>query len=176
MILDLPKHNLYNLWILCKGMPKKEEKDFMKVRNSRKLYLPLYIMVFVLIAVIVWIKYQGLPLNNLTLILVVLFIVSIIKYSELHRFNNSYEINKNSLVHTKGILSKTKRSMDFFAVSDFEVKQSPWQRMLGFGNVSVRLYSGKSEGSLVRNINKPSKFAEFLRKMIENKRKEGGEW
>lgn len=159
-------------------MPKKKEvkkKDIMRVRNSRKVYVNIYLMIFILIVVVALIKYRGMPLNQLAIILVGLFALFSIFSVEIHRLGNSYEINDHSLVHTKGILSKKSRSMDFFAVSDIEVRQGPWQRALNFGDVSVRLYSGESD-SPVKNINNPTKFAEFLRKKIAAKRKESGDW
>lgn len=159
-------------------MSKKKEgrkKDIMKCRASRKMYLPIYFLVLVLVAAVAYIKYKGLPLNNIALILVGLFTLVSVKSVELHRFNNSYEINDHSLVHTRGILSKKSRSMDFFAVSDIEVRQTPWQRALRFGDVSVRLYSGESD-SPVKNINNPARFADFLRKKISAKRKGDESW
>ncbi len=154
---------------------EKDKKDFMKVRNSRKLYFPIYLMVFILIGVLVFIKYNGLIINKMVFIIVGLFILGSIKSAEIHRLCNSYEVNKNSLVHTMGLFTRKTRSMDFFAISDIEVKQGVWQRLLGFGDVSVRLYSGESD-SPVKNINKPKKFGRFLRKMIEARRKEGANW
>ena len=154
---------------------EKDKKDFMKVRNSRKLYSPIYLMIFVLIGVIVFIKYNGLIINKLVFIIVGLFILVSIKSAEVHRLCNSYEVNKNSLVHSAGLFNRKIRSMDFLAISDIEVKQNFWQRLLGYGNVSVRLYSGESD-SPVKNINNPKKFGRFLRKMIEARRKEGLTW
>ena len=154
---------------------KEEEKIFMKVSNSRKLYLPIYFMILVLIGVIIFIKYNGFPLNNLVLILVGLFILFSIKITELHRFSNSYEINQNSFVHTQGILNRKTRSMDFLAISSIEVEQNFWQRLFGYGNVSIRLYSGETD-NLVKHINNPAKFAKFLREGMHLKRKEKPNW
>jgi len=154
---------------------EKTKKNFMKVSNSRKLYLPIYLMILILIAVVIFIKYKGLVLNNLVLIVVGLFILFAIKFTEVHRFSNSYEINQNSLVHRRGIFNRKTKSVDFFGISDIEVKQNFWQRLIGYGDVSVRLYSGKSDNP-VKNINKPAKFAEFLRKMMNAKRRGDSKW
>lgn len=147
----------------------------MKVRNSRKIYLPIYLMVLILIGTLIFIFYNDLPVNKWVLVLIILFIFFSIKYTELHRFSSSFEINKDSLIHTRGLLTKKIRSMDFFAVSDVETKKTLWQRLLGFGDVDVRLYSGESDNP-VKNINQPEEFVRFLRKMIDNKRKEASGW
>jgi len=154
---------------------KEEEKIFMKVSNSRKLYIPIYFMILVLVGVIIFIKYNGLMLNNSILILVGLFILFSIKFTELHRFSNSYQINEHSFVHKRGIFSKKIRNMDFLAISSIEVEQNFWQRLLGYGDVSIRLYSGETD-NLVKHINNPAKFARFLRERIYLKRKEKPNW
>ena len=159
-------------------MPKKKEKIkkyFMKVSNSRKIYLPIYFMILVLIAVVIFIKYNDLNLSTPVFILVILFILFSIKITELHRWSNSYEITKDSLVHNKGILNRKTRSMDFLAISDTEVKQNIWQRLLNYGDVSVRLYSGESSNP-AKNINNPKKFARCLEKMIHAKRDGSSNW
>ena len=153
------------------GKKEKTKKYFMKVSNSRKLYLPIYFMILILIAVVIFIKYNDLNLSTPVLILVGLFIFFAIKFTELHRWSNSYEINKDSFVHNKGILNRKTRSMDFLAISDTELRQNFWQRLLNYGNVSVRLYSGESDNP-AKNINNPKKFANCLQKMIHAKRRE----
>ena len=153
------------------GKKEKTKKYFMKVSNSRKLYLPIYFMILILIAVVIFIKYNDLNLSTPVLILVGLFIFSAIKFTELHRWRNSYEINKDSFVHNKGILNRKTRSMEFLAISDTELRQNFWQRLLNYGNVSVRLYSGESDNP-AKNINNPKKFANCLQKMIHAKRRE----
>ncbi len=154
---------------------EKTKKYFMKVSNSRKLYLPIYLMILVLIAVIIFIKYNDLNLSTPALVLVVLFILLSIKFTELHRWSNSYKITRDSFVHTKGILNRKTRSMDFLAISDIELRQNFWQRLLNYGDVSVRLYSGESDNP-AKNISNPKKFADCLEKMIHIKRRESSNW
>ena len=159
-------------------MPKKKgkaKKYFMKVSNSRKIYLPVYLMIFVLITIVFFIKQNGLVLSKPVFILVILFILFSIKFTELHRWSNSYAITKDSFVHIKGILNRKTRSMDFLAISDIELRQNVWQRLINYGDVSVRLYSGESDNP-AKNINNPKKFADCLEKMIHIKRKESSNW
>ena len=159
-------------------MPKKKErvkKYFMKVSNSRKIYLPIYLMILVLIAVVIFIKQKGLGLSTPVFVLVILFILLSIKFTELHRWSNSYEITKDAFVHNKGILNRKTRSMDFLAISDTELRQTFWQRLLNYGDVSVRLYSGERDNP-AKNINNPKKFAGCLQKMIHAKRRESSNW
>lgn len=143
---------------------KKEEgsdKEVFSVRGSRKLYIPIYLMAIFLIAVIVIIKIKGLDLNKGVMILVALFVFVSIKMTELHRLNHKYTIKSPSLIHTEGILNKNSRRVDLFAISDVDVVQSLWQRILNFGDVGVRLFSAESL-TPIKHINQPTKFAETL--------------
>ena len=144
------------------------KSDVMKVRTSRKVYLFLYLMIFVLILAVIFIKYKGLPINNYVLILVVVFIVLVIKYTEIHRFSKWYEVNENSLVHKEGILSKKIKNLDLSAISDIDISQNLWQRFLGYGSINVRLFSDVSHTE-IKNINDPAKFGNFLEKMMSAK-------
>jgi len=122
-------------------------------------------MIFVLVSAVVFIKYRGFLINKYVLILVVVFIVLAIKYTEIHRFSRWYEVNSNSLVHKEGILSKKIKNLDLCAISDIDVSQNLWQRLLGYGNISVRLFSEVSHTE-IKNINDPAKFGNFLEKMM----------
>ena len=141
------------------------KSNVMKVRTSRKIYIPIYLMIFVLVSAVVFIKYRGFLINKYVLILVVVFIVLAIKYTEIHRFSRWYEVNSNSLVHKEGILSKKIKNLDLCAISDIDVSQNLWQRLLGYGNISVRLFSEVSHTE-IKNINDPAKFGNFLEKMM----------
>jgi uncharacterized membrane protein YdbT with pleckstrin-like domain len=153
---------------------KSDSEPIMKVRTSRKLYLPLYILVFILIAVVVYLKVSGLSVNTLALIGVVAFSIISFLFIEIHRLRDLYEINPNSLVHSHGILNKRIKSVDFFAISDSDVSQHLFQRVFNFGNVNVRLFSGKDSATSIKNINNPRKFASFLEQSMNKKRKERG--
>lgn len=148
---------------------KKREKDVLRTRTSRKLYLPFYFMIFFLILVLVFLKFRGYKLSNLALIIVGIFIFLIFKFTEIHRICTLYEVNPEALVHTSGIFNKVSKHVDFFAISDIDVSQKFWQRLFNFGDVNIRLFSREST-TAVKNISKPYKFADFLEKSISRKR------
>jgi uncharacterized membrane protein YdbT with pleckstrin-like domain len=149
---------------------EKEVEDILRKRSSRKVYIPFYLMVFILIGAILYIKINNLLLNPIAIIAAVLFIIIILNFTEFHRLNNSYEINVNSLIHKKGILKRVTKNIDFLSISDIDVSQSLWQRLFNFGDVNVRLFSLDTTTS-IKNISNPNDFAKFLESKIHNKRK-----
>lgn len=153
---------------------KSDSETIMKARTSRKLYLPLYVMVFILVIVVIYLKTSGLSVNSLAFMGVLIFSIVSFLFIEVHRLRDLYEINPNSLVHSHGILNKRVKSVDFFAISDSDVSQHLFQRMFNFGNVNVRLFSGKDSATSIKNINNPRKFARFLEESMNKKRKERG--
>ena len=152
-------------------MSKEEDNSIMKARTSRKLYIPVYLMIIVLVLVIIYLKVFGLSINKLAFIGAIAFAIISFLFIEIHRLRDLYEINPNSLVHSNGILNKKVKSVDFFAISDSDVSQNLLQRMFNFGNVNVRLFSQDSTTS-VKNINNPLEFARFLEESIGKKRRQ----
>lgn len=147
---------------------KKEEfQEKLKVRNSRNVYVPIYIMIIVLIITLIYIKYSGSQFNDISLNLVIGFSIILIIATEIHRLGNSYEINNNSIIHRKGYLTVISYRSEFGAISDSIVKQNPWERLWSYGDVVIHLYS-KENKSIIKDINDPLKFVDFLQdKMVK---------
>ena len=148
-------------------MEKVKEEGKLKVRNSRKSYIPIYFMILILVVIIIYILVSGKPLNDLALKLALTFIVIILISTEIHRLGNSYEINRNSVIHRKGYFNITSKRLEFGAISDSDIQQSIWQRMFSYGNVEIHLYS-KENKTVVKNINHPFEFVDFLQKTMGN--------
>lgn len=130
-------------------------------------------MIFILILTITIIKISGKELNKFALEIVLAFSATLIMFTEIHRFINLYEINQNSLIHSKGIFVKKTKRVDLLSISDADSKQNPWQRLFNYGNVNVNLFSGDSAVP-VKYIHSPTKFVDFLEEKTSKKRvKEG---
>ena len=149
---------------------KKVKESKLKVRNSRKVYIPAYLMIIILVSTLIYIQVAGKSINDLALKIAIAFSIIVLVVTELHRLGNSYEIGDNSLIHKKGYFTITFTRLQFGAISDSDVRQNPWQRLFHYGNVEVHLFS-KENRVLIRNINKPSYFVNFLHRKI---RESGG--
>ena len=147
----------------------KEEKkgNILRVSNSRKFYIPFYFMAIILWIIVIYIKISGKSLDNMALNMVIAFSVAVLIATEIHRLGNSYEINESSVIHRKGYLSIISKRIEFGAISDVDVKQNLWQRFLYFGDVEIFKFSEKS---IIRDINNPFKFVEFLEKKLDSRR------
>ena len=146
-----------------------ENKKVMRVRNSRKSYFPIYLMIFILVLTITIIKISGKELNKFALEAVLAFSAALIIFTEIHRLSTFYEINESSLIHSHGIFSRVTRKVDLTAISDADSKQTAWQRMLNYGDVDARLFSADSTLP-IKNINNPEKFTNFLEERMNEKR------
>ncbi|MEX0920396.1 MAG: PH domain-containing protein [Candidatus Pacearchaeota archaeon] len=142
----------------------KGEEEIIKIRNSRKVYLPVYVMILILLGFIVYIKINDLPLNRTALIGVIVFVILGIKFAEVHRLFHSYELTPGYVVHTFGYVSRDMTRIFIPTISDLILKQNGWQRLLNYGNIEVHRYSDGSAIDL-RNIPNPSK----LLKILENR-------
>lgn len=147
----------------------KKSGGVMKVQNSRKVYFPIYLMIIILLGTVLLMKTSGKGIDNALLRIVIAFSAAGIIFTELHRGIYSYEINNHSLVCRRGFFIRRTKTIDLLAISDADSKQNPWQRLLDYGNVNVRLFS-KDSTTLIKNINNPEQFVHFLEiKMAERR-------
>jgi uncharacterized membrane protein YdbT with pleckstrin-like domain len=144
---------------------KKEDEEILKVSNTRKVYVPFYCMMIILVGALLYILYEGKEVNTFALKLVLGFCVFVFVATEIHRIYNSYEVNNHSVVHKKGIFSITSKRLEFGAISDSDVRQTLWQRLWGFGDVEIHLFS-RENTTAIRDIDKPYNFVAFLQKKM----------
>lgn len=165
--------NLYKKVIFKLSMAKKEkiyDGEFLKIRNSRKLYIPSYFMIIFFIFFLAYIKITNRPLNDVSFKLVLLFIVLVIIVTEIHRLGNLYEVNDKSVIHTKGYFSTVSKRIEFGAISDIDILQGPWQRIMKFGHVVLFKFS---EGPILKNINRPKDFVDYIQVKMRKFRTRG---
>jgi len=146
-------------------MEKKNpnRKRLKKIRYSRKLYLPLYIMILVLIGFMIYIKYSGRGINEMAFKVVLAFIIIIILATEIHRFGEVYHLTENAVILNSGYFGILSKRMEFEAISDMQVLQSAWQRVWNFGDLQMFKFA---PGPTLKNINRPNAFAEELEKIM----------
>ena len=133
----------------------------LRVRNSRKIYTLLYLMVIILIVVIIYAKLSGRPLDNTALKLSLAFIIAVLIATEIHRLGNYYQINDNSVIHKKGYFSIVLKRLEFNAISDSNINQTLLERFLSYGDVEIHMFS-RENNLIIKKINDPFKFVEFL--------------
>ena len=142
------------------------EGEVLSIRNSRKIYIPVYAMILILFFTIGMIKYQGKDINGFAVKSVVAFSIMGIIWTEMHRIRNKYQITDAAVVHLKGLFFRTIRKTDIHALSDAVLMQNPWQMLLGIGDVSANAFS---EVNVLKNINNPHHVIQFLEDKMAKK-------
>jgi membrane protein YdbS with pleckstrin-like domain len=132
--------------------------------HSRKIYIPLYIMAGLLVIFIIYIILQNKPLNIPSFIAAVIFILCIFSFSEAHRKRNSWQVTSRHVIHKHGIFARKTTKTLLETVSDIDVKQNTWERMLNIGTVSLHQYS--KGGAEIKSISNPYKLLELLKDKI----------
>jgi uncharacterized membrane protein YdbT with pleckstrin-like domain len=126
-------------------------------------------MIISIIGLISYFYYKGNSLNSFALIISFLFIILIIKFTELHRFKDWWAITNTSIIQSTGILNKNVRDIDFSSISDLDLDQPFFKRILNYGNVNVRLFLNETSIKII-DINKPGEFIEELQRIISMNR------
>ena len=141
------------------------EGEVLSIRSSRKIYIPVYAMILILFFTIGTIKYQGKDVNGFAFKSVVAFSIIGFLWTEMHRLRHKYEITDNAVIKTRGIIFRAIKKTDIHALSDAELKQNPWQMILGIGDVSANAFS---ELNVLKNVDKPHDVIKFLEtKMVK---------
>lgn len=154
---------------LMKEKKKNIENNSYKFRISRKSYWVFYLMILFVIGYLLYIFFTGLNINQYAFGFALIFVLGAVKLTEVHRLNYLYKLTPTSLVYSQGIISKSIKNVDYYAISDVEVHQSLIQRILNYGTVNVKLFSTDSMTS-IKNINDPEAFAQLLDEIIDKKR------
>ena len=142
------------------------KRERVKFTISRKLYLPIYLMIIILIGLIGYIKFLGLPLSSLTIIGTAIFAILGIGLTELHRLKDSYHITPDHVEHRHGYIGRSITKILIKSITDIHSKQRAWERIIGYGSIRVQSQSGANHIE-VKNINNPSKFISILEEKME---------
>jgi membrane protein YdbS with pleckstrin-like domain len=77
-----------------------------------------------------------------------------------------YKLTPSNLEFDSGLISKTTRNVPVRRIQDVTVSATPWQRLLGFGDVIVDNASDEGGKAVLKNINSPREHADLLLKQI----------
>lgn len=141
---------------------------------TRKHFLIIYIMDLILIFVIVYLLLNSLEINKYSLYGALLFIIVSIIYTEVKVNMDSYKLTSSTLIHAHGILSKSVKKISLVAISDASSSQNLIQRILGYGNVEVKMFS-RDVPAHVKYINNPREFVDKIEHLISINKKENVE-
>lgn len=142
--------------------------DTIKTNNTRKMYLPHYLLFIALLAGCAYFTLEGkLTLTALGASAVLVFLG--ITTTEIHRLGQTYEVNPSSVVHSHGYISRHSRRIDLFAINDVTVSQTLFQRIFNFGDVHVRI-ANASHQTVLKNLHHPKRFANTIENNMHHAR------
>lgn len=140
-----------------------------KVRRSRKSYIGIYLMILIVIGTMIYLYQTRGVFSKYALFIALVFILFLVKATELHRIKDWWGITNSSIVQSTGLLSKNLREVDFNSISDLDLSQSLFKRILNYGDVNVRLFLNETSFT-VKDINSPEDFIKQLQKIISERK------
>ena len=148
-----------------------QKRNFLlKVRRSRKIYLLVYLMIFIVIGVLIYFNRSGLTIPKFALIISLAFILILVKWTEIHRMKDWWGITDSELVQSLGLLNKNVREVGFPSISDMDVHKPFLKRLLNYGDVNIRLFLNETSIK-IKDINKPEQFVEDFQLIMSQNRK-----
>ncbi len=146
-----------------------KSRYLIKVRRSRKTYFLLYTMILAVFGIIFYLMYRGYPIKLNTWMIAGGFSIILIIFSEIHRIRDWWAVTEHSFVQSKGLLSKNIREVDFSSISDLDLDQHFFKRIINYGNVNVRLFLNETN-ICIKDIDRPEDFIKDLQSIISEKR------
>ena len=148
-----------------------QKRNFLlKVRRSRKSYFFIYLMILAIVGVLIYLNQIELTIPPLALIISIVSIVLLIKFIEIHRIRDWWAITDSELVQSLGLLNKNIREVGFSSISDMDIHQPFFKRLLNYGDVNIRLFLNETSIK-IKDINNPEQFVESFRVIISQKGK-----
>jgi uncharacterized membrane protein YdbT with pleckstrin-like domain len=150
-------------------MPEHEEV-LMKLKKTRKAFLPEYACGFFLLTLPVFAFMKGWQLPPLLSTTILIMGLVALCTAEFNRMLVSYKITPTKFTTIKGIIKRNKKNVHFHPlgfVPDINTQQSRIQRLLNFGTVFVQ---GGQNSIEIREINNPQEVMSLLEKLIEENR------
>lgn len=151
-----------------------KRKYLLKVRRSRKAYIPIYLMNLFIIFLLIFLNAKGYTIERSTLIFSIVFVILCVKITEIHRIRDWWAITDSSFIQSTGIFNKNVREVDFSSISDLDLDQHLLKRIFRYGDVNVRLFLNETSIK-IKSINKPGEFIEELQKVMSKNRKENSQ-
>ncbi len=127
-------------------------------------------MILALFGIIGYFYWTGREVNQIAVILAAIFSFILIKKIELERFSTYYEVNPDNLKEVSGIVGKKVKNVSYHSISDVSVSQTPWQRLLNYGSVRVKMFA-EDATSTIKNIPHPEDFVDFMEQAMNKKRR-----
>lgn len=144
----------------------KKEKLIMKVYRSRKSYFLYYLLILLTLFVVSYLYYKGYEFTPLKLILIGAFVLILIKFIEIHRIRDWWGITEDSFIESKSILNKNVREIEFNSISDIDLDQPLYKRLLGYGTINLRKILNEASIT-IKDINNPEEFIEVIQEAIK---------
>ncbi len=120
-------------------------------------------MIFVLITATLVVLFLGYAIYIGVLILIGIFSIGVILGTEAYRAIECYGITKQFVVKIHGYINKKTKRVTFESISDVDLQQGFFKKLLNYGTVKIYLYSQRSI-IIVKDISDPQRFIQKLEK------------
>ncbi len=134
------------------------------LKQTRRGYLHDYVVAFMLAGVSIYLaiafNWVWIPIIIAALALIAVLLV------ELHVFNHTLHIDHEKVLITSGVFSRANNSSPFHNLTDFNTEQTFWERIMGYGTLSINTAGGHHPLEF-HKLKNPNAIREALLKQIQ---------
>ena len=152
-----------------KSEVEEKENVLLKLKKSRKAFLPEYFCAAFLLLVLIFSYLTHFNLNkNITSLFIAISVFSI-ALAEISRLSTRYTITETKIVIVHGFIKQSKKNIYFHSlanVPDINTIQTHWQRIVDYGKILFHAGGGLGESFELNEINNPKKVLITIEKLI----------
>jgi|SRR3989344_8358696 len=145
----------------------KEERVLVSLKKSRNVFLIEYVCALFLGVLLLMIYLKEISIPSWAFRGVMVLIAGIVVFVEISRIYSRYVITTSKLIIIKGLINEHRKNIYFHPLSyvtDFEVRQSFGQRMLGYGTIS--LSGSQGYDFVIEDINNPNEVLKIIEELV----------
>jgi uncharacterized membrane protein YdbT with pleckstrin-like domain len=141
------------------------EDILLKLKPTRRAFALDYLIILILIGTLIFFQVTGNFINPVGLYGAIGLSTIILIYIEFSRFSNTYYVTKNKLITKKGIIGKQTNSIFFYNISEINLNQSFFQRILKYGDIVINSQAANQIG--FEKVTSPKKIIHQIEKLMK---------
>jgi len=143
----------------------KIDDILVKMKPARRTYILDYLIIIIILGAVYYVQTTGLFLNPIGVYGAVGVSILILLYIEISRMSTHYYLTKHQIVAKSGIFGKKIESIFLRNISEINLSQNFFQRILHYGDIIVN--SRAANQLSFKRIRSPKKLVKKIEKLMK---------
>ncbi len=134
-----------------------------RIMSAQRGFVHYYLLALALLGIVVYHVQNGTYIHPALLGTILSIALIGVVYPNIKRYAKYCTVAPEQIVYHEGLLHKRRKSFFVSSLTDIDVHQNLWQRIIGCGDLVVKSYEGPV---VIRNISQPRETAEYVEHLV----------